>query len=945
MTYSFSTNPLFVDEGDIIQFQYKAPDTWDTTETVTIQVGLLTQFWFITTIPEDFQPNPFPLNTVRNADLDTVYTYGDGTRPGENIITVSGLTPGTLVPVSLSANDFPSINRYSISINGGPFITLPDNTTVQNGSTIQLRARTFNAPAQTLRLNLSIGLGQETWELITKQTAANVPVPPPVFTPLTNLPLSFPVYSNIVVVQGLSSPGLVSAGFGTLVAASNSNISTTNANGYDVLNGVTFASSLTVSNGQYLQLLATSANSPNTQISVAVDIGDGIGISSWVITTGAAPSTTPINFTFPNISNVAPNTVIASASRPVGGITGLASGVSVPVELISTTGSEPRVKINNGSIGVFPTTVVNGDTITLYNRSADLGGNVETLIKVGERVISTWSIDTYLAPDSTPSFTQPPNLSNRVPDTFVSSAVIGLTDFNVPITITATNGALISIDYDTPSVGPRTFDPLVNSLIFLVIKTPNALSASIGTSVTIGSAAAFTWSVSTYAVAPPPPSNLGTWYSIKTRKYDGFSIGTVVQILKENSVTEYGNIQDRFPGFLECNGGSYAVAQYPDLWNVIGNTYGGSGDYDSTTKIYSGSFNVPDYRNKRLCGIGQVDQNFGGSSFLPVSSGGGINQVGSTGGFWFIDRSGIAGPLPLEQVFTGGTTSDFFSLGTVRTFGSENLVSEIEFTVDGFVNATLGKLGEVNVNVPTHEHLFWSSEGQDGGEPAIPWGKRAMYATGVSGVGLDENFGSGRIRDNLVDQVIQDDIEARLGTQFLSELSQTGLQIDDIYAPRGNQTTNFGNWWASPWSTLQSQAGGRLYDTGGSGANDAGVIDIDTATMRINPYISPGVTKRHSHLMSLDIATNPQTDFTLGNVNGVGSKYAASLPNANDTLAVTFNQNPTANDPISVLLELNPATFTFNSQIKPIPVVEMVPNKIVPLLTPFHKVKYIIKAY
>jgi hypothetical protein len=303
--------------------------------------------------------------------------------------------------------------------------------------------------------------------------------------------------------------------------------------------------------------------------------------------------------------------------------------------------------------------------------------------------------------------------------------------------------------------------------------------------------------------------------------------------------------------------------------------------------------------------------------------------------------------LPLEQVFTGGTTSDFFSLGTVRTFGSENLVSEIEFTVDGSINATIGKLSEVNVNVPTHEHLFWSSEGQDGGEPAIPWGRRAMYGTNdpLFGGGLDLNFGAGRIRDATLDQVIEDRIEAELGNVFLSEMSETDLQIDDIYAPRGNQTTNFGNWWASPWSTLQSQAGGRLYDTGGSGANDAGVIDIDNATMRINPYIPPGQRVRHSHLMSLDIATNSQTDFTFGNVNGVGSKYATSLPNANDTLAVTFNQNPTANDPISVLLELNPATFTFNSQIKPIPVVEMVPNRIVPLLTPFHKVKYIIKAY
>ena len=67
MAYQFSTIPLFVDEGDVIQFRYIAPDSWDTTETVTIQVGLLTQFWFITTIPEYFQPDPFPFQAIRNA--------------------------------------------------------------------------------------------------------------------------------------------------------------------------------------------------------------------------------------------------------------------------------------------------------------------------------------------------------------------------------------------------------------------------------------------------------------------------------------------------------------------------------------------------------------------------------------------------------------------------------------------------------------------------------------------------------------------------------------------------------------------------------------------------------------------------------------------------------------------------------------------------------------
>ena len=39
MTYSFSTTPVYVSEGDYVQFRFKAPPTWDTTQTITIQLA------------------------------------------------------------------------------------------------------------------------------------------------------------------------------------------------------------------------------------------------------------------------------------------------------------------------------------------------------------------------------------------------------------------------------------------------------------------------------------------------------------------------------------------------------------------------------------------------------------------------------------------------------------------------------------------------------------------------------------------------------------------------------------------------------------------------------------------------------------------------------------------------------------------------------------------
>jgi len=48
-------------------------------------------------------------------------------------------------------------------------------------------------------------------------------------------------------------------------------------------------------------------------------------------------------------------------------------------------------------------------------------------------------------------------------------------------------------------------------------------------------------------------------------------------------------------GYLLADGASYKVADYPDLYNVIGNTYGGDTE----------NFNVPDYRETVLVGVGE----------------------------------------------------------------------------------------------------------------------------------------------------------------------------------------------------------------------------------------------------------------------------------------------------------------------------------------------------
>ncbi len=134
----------------------------------------------------------------------------------------------------------------------------------------------------------------------------------------------------------------------------------------------------------------------------------------------------------------------------------------------------------------------------------------------------------------------------------------------------------------------------------------------------------------------------------------------------------------------------------------------------------------------------------------------------------------------------------------------------------------------------------------------------------------------------------------------------------------------------------QSVAGGVL-----SGS----VIDVDEQQVRVESYIPQimledldASTVTHSHFLTTQTITDINTDFSYGNVAGVGSARQG-LGNAGTTVNIGFTQS-------DVDIALNSGTFTLNESFKkPIPNVTFKPNKQVPLVENFHKVKYIIKAY
>lgn len=1056
MTYSFAPNnaPLYVREGDYVQFKFKAPSQWNTTLTVTIQIGDLVQFWSIITIPEDFTPDPFPLESVEDAEFETMYFYADGSRPSESIIVVSGLTDTTEAGCEVTSNigvppGEPHVNYYGMRIdydgNGtwdtgtaatNYYITTDSGVTptVRNNARIQLKGRTKTFENQKTRVTLRIGTSFSNWDITTKPIPLNKPEPFPEFEDLIDQPLNTYVYTDEVIqVTGLFEPGDVIVSSGEF-AVSNTATTATNGDGYDVLTGVTWASTGTISNGQYIQLRTLTSNVGNTPTNVNLSIAFGDG-SIWSVTTGAFPSTNPVYFDFDPKTNINLNTLTASDTKPVGGISGLGDGITVPVEIVSTDSDLVRIKISDGSIGVFPTTVTNGDTITLYVTSADTVLTTRNLsIKVGDRTIPPFQVQTFSGPDSIPSaITPPPDRNGVIPGTYITSAPVTIEGINVPVTITSTNvNSLISIDFDTAESGPRTFDPAINSSFRIVQLSATTFPTTESTTVTVGNTGAannpFVWNVTTYTSVPPAATNLGVWYSKKNEKEEGYTIGTILPILKESSIVGYGNLtdgglSDRYPGFVECDGTPMDANLYPELYEIIGTTYGGSVTESNTAQVvtqtrngitytsslntitYSGNFNLPDYRNRRMCGTGIVDSARGNSAFLTPSNNKTIVEPGAEGGYWYFDRVDPFGPEPLEQIQGTGTTgldSDFYSLGTIRITGTDSITDNIGFAISGQVSGTIGELQEIVVSTPEHDHPYFAALPEsESGFPLIAWGNtangRGMFRTNAGGTSGndDSNFNdltidpvddAGQADDDpsLNDQIFREAwaeilekspfksapsldgtignkqfeqaLEAYYGSawegmdQFIFDNFKVNMTGGDT-AGGGDEIDGFDDqdvqtfeiefytWWISDYSQLGSA---NLLGGAVSEPLWACVFDISPGTFTIDNFLAAGgTTLGHNHLMTLDPVTNFQTDFTGGNFNkaGQGGAYGSGLGNGSTTQTVTFTQS-------DVFMEMTEGTFEFSRAFaSPVPDVTMRPQSQAPIMVPFYKTKYIIKAY
>lgn len=214
---------------------------------------------------------------------------------------------------------------------------------------------------------------------------------------------------------------------------------------------------------------------------------------------------------------------------------------------------------------------------------------------------------------------------------------------------------------------------------------------------------------------------------------------------------------DRFPGFIELRGQWILKADFPILYKVLGGSYG------ETSTL----FRLPNPYGKKVMGTGNVNNNGGNASIVPLfnadgTSGGDKNEAGSIGGVWNYSKSaqlppGSPGVSGQPDGTAGVDTAATFSLGNFTTDGFLECEGVASTNFSGSFTFTVGPLIEINfAGVPPHSHFAISvgavegyradSNGCSGGSGSVGTIDPPFY--GISAEGGTIASGPAGIADN-----------------------------------------------------------------------------------------------------------------------------------------------------------------------------------------------------
>lgn len=417
--------------GDTFTVRHTSAGTFSTAVNTTLTVGGVSDTFTSATLAEDTTPNSFTFTDQTNVQLNTTQT--------SNLITISGINSTASV----------SITGGTYSKNGGAYTSASGTAT--NGDTFRVRHTSSSNFSSSVNTTLTVGGVSDTF---TTTTGAADSTPNSfTFNDQTNVQLNTTQTSNEITISGINTSVSVSVSGGT----------------YSKNGGAYTSASGTAVNGDTFRVRHTSSSSFSSSVNTSLTVG---GVSDTFTTTTGAQDTTPDQFNFTDVNNVARSTTQTSNLITL-------SGMNSPATVTVSGGTYSK---NGGAYTSSSTTGSNGDTFRVrHTSSANFGTAVNTTLNVGS--VSDTFTSTTLAQDVTPdafSFTDVNNVSTSTTQTSNQITISGIND-TVSVSITGGTYSKNSGAY-TSSAGTA-----INGDTFTVRHTSSAsFNTAVNTTLTVG---------------------------------------------------------------------------------------------------------------------------------------------------------------------------------------------------------------------------------------------------------------------------------------------------------------------------------------------------------------------------------------------------------------------------------------------------------------------------
>jgi hypothetical protein len=329
---AFSSAAGNVAAGDTVQVRQTSAALPATTTDTVLTIGGASDTFSVTTLPADTTPDLFGFLPVTDAPLNTLIESNDATITGIN----------AAAPISIIGGEY--------RINGGAWTSAAGS--IVSGDVVRVRLTSSSLGSVGTSATLVVGAsGPANFNVVTG--AADTSPDPINFAAQIDVPLSTQVSSNTVTITGINAATPISITGGE----------------YRVNAGAFTSTAGTAVNGDQVTLRQTSSASPDTTTNAFMTVGNQG--ATFSVTTG---DTTPIQFTFTDVTNAPLNTVTTSNSVTIFGIT-------VPT-VISIVGGQ--YSINTGIFTSTPGTVTNGQQVVVRQASSSTPATTtNTVLTVG----------------------------------------------------------------------------------------------------------------------------------------------------------------------------------------------------------------------------------------------------------------------------------------------------------------------------------------------------------------------------------------------------------------------------------------------------------------------------------------------------------------------------------------------------------------------------------